>query len=68
MNGKHRLPEIITHTPAMKAAIILLYALFAVQSLVIIVAFKFGADSMKAAFRHSHESILEFCDQRYQQK
>lgn len=68
MNGKHRLPENITHTPAMKPALIILYGLFAVQSLVIIVAFKFGADSMKAAFRHSHESIIEICDQRYVQK
>jgi len=49
-------------------ALIVLYALFAVQSLVIIVAFKFGADSMRAAFRHSQESIIEICDQRYQQK
>ena len=34
----------------------------------IIVAFKFGADSMRAAFRYSQESILEICDQRYVQK
>lgn len=50
----------------MKPALILLYALFAVQSLIIIVAFKFGAESMKAAFRYSQTSILEICDQRYQ--
>lgn len=66
MNGKHRLPENITHTPAMKASIILLYLILAVQSLIIIVAFKFGADSMRAAFRYSQESIIEICDQRYQ--
>ena len=50
----------------MKLALILLYALFAVQSLLIIVAFKFGADSMKAAFGYSQKSIIEICDQRYQ--
>ena len=68
MNGKHSLPENIIHTPAMKSAIILLYLILAVQSLIIIGAFKFGADSMKAAFRYSQESIIEICDQRYQQK
>lgn len=52
----------------MKKAVILLYALFAVQSFIIIGAFKFGADSMRAAFRYSQASILEICDQRYQQK
>ena len=52
----------------MKLAIIALYLIVAVQSLVIIVAFKFGADSMRAAFRYSQESIIEICDQRYVQK
>jgi hypothetical protein len=50
----------------MKIALVLLYALFAVQSLIIIGAFKFGADSMKAAFRYSQDATLEICDQRYQ--
>lgn len=52
----------------MKKAIALLYLIVAVQTFLIIVAFKFGADSMKAAFRYSQESILEICDQRYVQK
>ena len=52
----------------MKKAIALLYLIVAVQAVLIIVAFKFGADSMKAAFRYSQQSILEICDQRYVQK
>ena len=40
----------------------------ALLGLIIIGAFKFGADSMKAAFRYSQESIIEICDQRYVQK
>ncbi len=52
----------------MKTALALLYVIVAVQSLVIIVAFKFGAESVKAAFRYSQESIIEICDQRYVQK
>jgi len=52
----------------MKKAITLLYLIVAVQTALIIVAFKFGADSMRAAFRYSQESILEICDQRYVQK
>lgn len=52
----------------MKKAVIILYALFAVQSFIIFVAFMFGVDSMKAAFRYSQTSILEICDQRYLQK
>ncbi len=50
----------------MKTALAILYVIVAVQSLVIIVAFKFGADSMKAAFRYSQDATLEICDQRYQ--
>lgn len=52
----------------MKKAIVLIYLIIAVQTFLIIVTFKFGADSMKAAFRYSQESILEICDQRYVQK
>lgn len=52
----------------MKKAIALLYLIVAVQTVLIIVAFKFGADSMKSAFRYSQESIIEICDQRYVQK
>jgi hypothetical protein len=52
----------------MKKAIVILYLIAAVQTSLIIVAFKFGADSMRAAFRYSQESILEICDQRYVQK
>jgi hypothetical protein len=52
----------------MKKAVVILYLIAAVQTSVIIVAFKFGADSMRAAFRYSQESILEICDQRYVQK
>ena len=54
--------------PTMKKAIVILYILLACQTFLIIVAFKFGADSMRAAFRYSQESILEICDQRYVQK
>jgi hypothetical protein len=52
----------------MKKAIVILYLIVAVQTSLIIVAFKFGVDSMRAAFRYSQESILETCDQRYVQK
>ena len=52
----------------MKKAVVILYVIAAVQTFLIIVAFKFGADSMKAAFRYSQESILEICDERYVQK
>lgn len=52
----------------MKKAIVLLYLIVAVQTFLIIGAFKFGVDSMKSAFRYSQESILEICDQRYVQK
>ena len=52
----------------MKKAVVILYIIAAVQTSLIIVAFKFGADSMRAAFRYSKESILEICDQRYVQK
>ena len=51
----------------MKKAVIILYFIVAVQTSLIIVAFKFGADSMRAAFRYSRETILEICDQRYVQ-
>lgn len=63
-------PSLINPTPipTMKKAVIILYLIAAVQTSLIIVAFKFGADSMKAAFRFSQESILEICDERYVQK
>ncbi len=50
------------------AALVLIYVIVAVQSLLIIGAFKFGFDSMKEAFRFSRDATLEICDQRYQQK
>jgi hypothetical protein len=52
----------------MKKALVIIYLIVAVQTFLIIVAFKFGVDSMRAAFRYSQESILEICDQRYVQK
>lgn len=52
----------------MKKALVVIYLIVAVQTFLIIVAFKFGAETMRAAFRYSHESILEICDQRYVQK
>lgn len=52
----------------MKKAIALLYFIVAVQSFLIVVAFKFGADSMRAAFRYAQESTLAICDERYVQK
>lgn len=56
------------NTTLMKKALVLIYLIVAVQTFLIIVAFKFGVDSMRAAFRYSQESILEICDQRYVQK
>jgi hypothetical protein len=63
-------PTLINPTPipTMKKAVVILYLIAAVQTFLIIGAFKFGADSMRAAFRYSKESILEICDQRYVQK
>lgn len=63
-------PSLINPTPipTMKKAVVILYLIAAVQTFLIVVAFKLGADSMKAAFRFSQESILEICDERYVQK
>lgn len=49
----------------MKKALVILYVIVAVQTVLIITAFNFGAAAMRSAFTYSQKSILEICEQRY---
>jgi hypothetical protein len=56
---------ISTQEPLMKKAIIILYALFAIQSIIIIISFVFTFASMRKAFEYAGAELIKITDARY---
>lgn len=49
----------------MKKAVIALYVIIAVQSVIILLAFVFTFAAIESGFRHAGEEMIKVCDQRY---
>lgn len=49
----------------MKKAVIALYVIIAVQSVIILCAFVFTFAAIESGFRHAGKEMIEICDQRY---
>ena len=51
--------------PSMKKAVIALYVIIAVQSVIIVCAFVFTFAAIESGFRHAGKEMIEISDQRY---